>query len=478
MRFPGFIGPSYVSQSVNVDCQRCVNLFPEMNELGTGKEREVASLVSSPGLRLLLTLPETPVRSVYTASNSQLFAVGGNKFYRISSAWVATELGELNSSSGHVSMADNGTHVVLVDGVDGYTWNIDTDTFAEITDPDFFAADLVTFQDGYFICTKKDSQQFFISGLNDVDFDELDIASAEGVPDDLVGCISSRQQLYLFGTRSLEVFYNAGDADFPFQRIQGAVVDVGCYAPFTIAKLADSVFWLGGDENGYGIVYRTQGYQPQRISTPAIEGVIRALDADALVDARAWTYQQGGHEFYCLNLPGADSTWVYDSSTGLWHERQYRDLWSMERHRADCHALAHGENTVGDYENGKIYALDMAKYTDDGTPIIRIRTAPHFSEGLKLIRHHSFQLDMETGVGLDGEGQGTEPVAVLTWSDDGGHSWSNGRVMNIGEIGARRVRVVERRLGSSRDRVYSVKISDPVKVVLIGAELGVESGVA
>lgn len=465
-------------QSINVDCQRCVNLFPELDELGTGKEREVSSLVPTPGLRLLLTLPNSPVRGIWGASNGQLFAVGGNKFYRISSGFAATELGTLNSTTGPVSMSDNGLHVVMVDGTDGYSWTIATDSFAEITDGDFLGADQVTFQDGYFLFNEPDSGTFFFSDINAVTFDGLDIAKAEGSPDNLVGLISCNQNVYLFGTQSTEVFYNSGDADSPWARIQGAVMNVGLSAAFSVAKLGNAVFWLGGDETGTGIVYRAQGYQAQRISTPAVESVIRTLSADDLADSRAWAYQQGGHTFYCLNLPGTDSTWVFDASTNLWHERQYLNLWSLERHRADCHAVAFGQNIVGDYQNGKIYALDPDTLTDAGTSIARIRTAPHLTKELRRIFHSSFQLDMETGVGLDGVTQGTNPQAILQWSDDGGHNWSNEYMASIGKIGARKTRVIWRRLGSSRDRVYRVKITDPVKVVLIGAELGFDEGVA
>jgi hypothetical protein len=152
-----------------------------MNELGTGKEREVAALVSTPGLRLLVTLPTSPVRALHRASNDELFAVAGNKFYRISSAWAATELGTLTTSTGPVSMADNGAHVVMVDGTSGYGWTIGSSTFAEFSDPDFEIADQVTFQDGYFLFNKQGSQQFFISGINDITFDALDISTAEAL---------------------------------------------------------------------------------------------------------------------------------------------------------------------------------------------------------------------------------------------------------------------------------------------------------
>lgn len=479
MRFTGFIGPSYTLQSVNVDCQRSVNLFPEVNALGTGKEKETASLVPTPGLRLLLTLGAGPTRACWTASNGELFWVAGNKFYRISSSWVATELGTLNSSTGPVSMADNGIDVFIVDGANGYTWTIGSSTFAVVADPNFYPADQVTFQDGYFIFNKKDSTQFFYSELNAITFDPLDVQSAESSPDNLVAVRSANQNVFLFGSRSIEVFYNSGDADNVFSRIQGAVVDVGCTAPFTIQKLIGSLYWIGGDANGTGMVYRMNGYQPQVISTPAIESVIRNLTADQIAAATAFSYQQGGHLFYCLNLPGTNSTWCFDASTNFWHERTYTNLWSLERHRAECHAVAHGESVVGDYQNGNIYALDPEKYTDNGIPIARIRTAPHLTKNLKFMQHKAFQLDMETGVGLDGAdalGNSANPRASIRWSDDGGHSWSNEYFAEIGKIGKFKTRVKWRRLGQARDRVYEVRITDPVKVVLIGADLEVEEG--
>lgn len=478
MRFPVFVGPSYQAQSLNVDAQACVNWFPEFHPLGTGKEKEIASLVPTPGLNLLLTLDTSPTRGAWAASNGTLFWVAGNKLYSISSAWSETELGTLNSSTGPVSMADNGTYLVIVDGTDGYTWNMDTSTFAEITDEHFSSSDQVTYQDGYFIFNKSGTGQFFISGLNDVTFDGLDISSAEGNPDNVVGVIANNQNLFVFGKKTTEVFYNSGDADFPFVRIQGAVIDVGCSAAFSIQKILGELFWLGGDDTGSGIIYKMSGYQPVRISTPAIESIIRAIDQSTISNTTAWVYQQGGHAFYAINLPGVSSTWVFDVSTNLWHERKYQTLFGADRHRAQCHANAYGKNIVGDYEDGKVYFLDQTKYTDNGTSIIRQRSAPHFSDGLARIFHNSFQLDMETGVGLDGTGQGTNPQAILQWSDDGGHTWSDERWADIGAIGKKKTRVIWRRLGSARDRVYRVTIADPIKAVLIGAEIGVEKGAA
>jgi hypothetical protein len=155
-----------------------------------------------------------------------------------------------------------------------------------------------------------------------------------------------------------------------------------------------------------------------------------------------------------------------------------RNLWSLERHRADCHAVAYGLNLVGDFENGKVYSLDPEKYTDDGIYIKRMRRSPHASQGLTRVRHNSIQIDMETGVGLDGTAQGTDPVLMIRWSDDGGHSWSSEYQMSVGKIGAFKTRAIKRRMGSSRDRVYEISMTDPVKAVFIGAELNAEAGVS
>ncbi len=473
MRFPGFIGPSYTLQSVNADCQRCLNLYPELNEIGTGKGGEIAALLHTPGLRALLDLGGSGfIRGAYTAANGQLFVVKGNTFYRIDEGWTAYgTTGELSSSAGPVSFADNGTVVVVVDGVSGYAWDLNEQTFAEFTDEDFLPANQVTFQDGYFIFNRTDTDQFFITELNSIEIDGTQIATAEGSPDTLVGLMSVQRNLYLFGPRSTEVWYNSGNADFPFERIQGAYVPIGCDAKFSIAAIGGAIYWLGRDENGSGIIYRANGYQPQRISTFAIERVMSGLGD--LSEARAWTYQQAGHSFYALNLPGADSTWLFDVTTNLWHERADLVLGTLRQHRVVTHAYAYGTNVVGAGNSATLYALDPETFDDDGDPVQRIRSAPHISKDMKRLFYESFQLDIETGVGVV-IGQGDEPIAILQWSDDGGHTWSEERQAPIGALGSRRTRVIWRRLGSSYDRVFRVIISDPIKVTMLGAQVEVE----
>lgn len=478
MRLPGFIGPSYTLSSVNVECQRCVNMFPEIDEAGTGKDGEVASLASTPGLVSFATSSfGGAVRCLYRASNGTFYAAIGARLFSVSSAGVLTSLHTLLTSSGVVSMADNGTTLATVDGVNGYATTMSTGVTVTITDPDWHGANFVQFQDGYFIFNWPATGKFYISSLYGTDIDPLDFATAESSPDPIVGLLSDHRELWLFGSQSTEVWFNSGNADFPFSRIEGAKLEHGCASGASVAKLNNTVFWLGIDERGAGLVWMAEGHAPQRVSTQAIERVLQQLTETQLSGATAYTYQSNGHGFYVLNVPGLTSTWVYDVSTRLWHERDYTESdTTRTRHRGEWHAFVFGKHFVGDYETATIYEFSDTTYTDAGAIITRERITPHVSNGLKRVFHRAAQLDMETGVGIDGAGQGDDPQVMLRWSDNGGHSWGNEHWMSIGKIGERTKRPIWRRLGCPRDRVYHVKITDPVKVRLLGFELDVEAG--
>lgn len=503
LRFKGFIGPSYTLKSVNVDCQRCVNLYPELNELGTGKEAEVAWLRSTPGLEELLSVGTGPIRLVHYDNTpvsddnptTRVFVVSGNKLYKVTyntgtSSWESSEEGTFETSTGIVRAASISLNLgltVFVDGTNSYIWQRydsgggiiveEFDNFAGYGYPSVEYANHVVYLDGYFIFSALNSNEFNVSEINSLNIDPLSFASAEGDPDNIVGIISNSRDLWLFGERSTEVWANTGNADFPFERVSNGFLEKGCVAAGSIAKLDGNVFWLGRDSSGQGIVYTGRGLSANRISTHAVETAIQGYSD--ISTAQAYTYQSGGHSFYVLNF--AEGTWVYDLMTNLWHERAYTNEGVLERHRANfCQFLPEfGFHMLGDYSSTKIYRFNDDVYTDDGDAITRLRTAPHVSSNLKNVFHKSFQLDMETGVGTE-SGQGSDPQVVMDYSNDGGHTWSDeawaSAGQNMGGVGEYKTRVIWRRLGMARDRVYRVKITDPVKVALIGAELDVQVG--
>ena len=467
------LGQSYVARSVNAADNRMVNLFPEVIPEG-GKEP--AFLNRAPGLKFLATVGNGPVRGLWVlkADPTRAFVVSGNQFFEINSSYTATLCGAV-SGTGPVSMADNGNQIFIAANPKGYIFNTSTNVFAEITDPDFPGAVTVSYLDGYFIFNPPNSQKFYLTELLDgTAVDPLDFASAEGSSDGLVALIVDHRELWLFGTDSIEVWYDAGLSDFPFVRIQGAFNELGCAAPYSVAKLDNGLFWLGSDARGKGIVYRAEGYSGKRMSTHAVEWQIQQYGN--ISDAIGYTYQQDGHAFYVLIFPSANTTWVFDVATQAWHERAGFVNGEFTRHRSNCQMAYNGEVIVGDYQNGNIYSFDLDVFADNGQVqrwLRSWRALPTGQNNLKRTAQHMMQLDCETGVGLN-VGQGQDPQVMLRWSDDGGHTYSNEHWTSIGKIGAFQRRAIWRRLGMTlklRDRVYEISGTDPVKIAIMGAEL-------
>lgn len=466
------LGQAYVARSVNAADNRMVNLFPEVTP-DNGKD--AGFLNRAPGLRLLATVGSGPIRGMWQYG-AYGYVVSSNTLYRVDAAWNVTSLGGV-LGTGPVSMSDNGTQLFIACNPWSYIYNASTGVFAQITDPDFAGAVTVGYIDGYFVFNQPNSQTIWVTQLlNGTSVDPLDFASAEGSPDGLVGLIVDHREVWLFGTNSVEVWYDSGNSDFPLERIQGAFNEIGCAAPYSIAKLDNGLFWLGSDARGNGIVYRANGYTGQRVSTHAIEFAIQSYAN--ISDAFAYTYQQEGHAFYVLTFPTGNATWVYDVSTGTWHERAAFYNGAFSRHVSSCQMNYGNEIVVGDSTSGNIYAFDLDVYADNGAPQKWLRSWRALQSGqnnLNRTAQHSLQLDCETGVGLN-TGQGSSPQAMLRWSDDGGHTWSNEHWASMGAIGASGARAFWRRLGMTdklRDRVYEVSGSDPVKIAIIGAELSV-----
>ena len=467
------LGQAYVARSVNAADNTMVNLFPEAIPEGgqTG-----GFLNRAPGLRLLATIGTGPIRGLWTHSTggTDAYVVSGNKFYKIQPDYTYTLLGTV-TGTGPVSIADSGTQIFLACNPDAFVYTESTNTFVKITDPDFPGAVTVCYIDGYFAFNQPDSQIIWVTDILDgTAINPLAFGAAESSPDQVIALVNNNREVWVFGQGTTEVWYDAAITPFPLAPIQGAYNEIGCLAPFSIAKLDNSIFWLGSDPRGYGIVYRNQGYTGKRVSTHAIEYAIQQYGD--ISDAVAYTYQQEGHAFYVLNFPSANKTWVYDVATGAWHERASWNNGEFMRHRGQCQMNFNSQTIVGDYENGNLYAFDLDVYADNGAIQKWVRSwrpLPANENKLKRTAQHTLQLACESGVGLN-LGQGSDPQVMLRWSDDGGHTWSSEHWISMGKIGEYGYRAIWRRLGMTtklRDRIYEVSGTDPNKVVIVGAEL-------
>ena len=367
--------------------------------------------------------------------------------------------------------------------------------------------------DNYFVYSRPSSQQWGASDPLSPISQQLSFGSKDGSPDNLVALIVDHREVYLMGEASSEVWVDAGLFPFPFQRIPGTSTQHGIAAVNSVARVGDSFAYVSRNNRGQGQVMQMVGYVPQRISTHAVENT---LVGQTIEDAISWTYQLEGHEVYVVSFPTLNLTWAYDVSTKLWHKWLYCTNQNVyERHRGNCSAVFQGMVLVGDYANGKIYELDKLNYTDDGQNIRRLRRAPHLVADFQRQFFDELQIQFEPGVGQTGLSLNTatflsspyiiaandtltilapqtiylgtqnninaqtptvNPQAMLRWSDDGGSTWSKEHWTTIGAIGRYQNRAIWRRLGTARDRVFEVVVTDPVKAVIVSANLKASGG--
>ena len=327
--------------------------------------------------------------------------------------------------------------------------------------------------DNYFVYNRPDTQQFGCSNVLSPISGNTNFSSKDGAPDDLVTLIVDHREIYLLGETSSEVWVDQGTSPFPFNRIPGTSTQHGIVAAFSVSRLGNSFAYLSKNNRGTAQIVQMNGYVPQRISTHAVENT---LTGKTITDAIAWTYQLEGHEVYVISFPTLQLTWCYDIATQMWHKWLYtNNLGQYERCRGNCAAVFQGYVLVGDYSNGKIYHLDRNVYTDDGQNVKRLRRAPHLTVDLQRQYFEELQLQFQPGVGLS-TGQGEDPQAMLRWSSDGGSTWSSEHWTTIGKIGKYTNRAIWRRLGTARDRIFEVSVSDPVKTVIVSANLKMTAG--
>jgi hypothetical protein len=349
-------------------------------------------------------------------------------------------------------------------------------TVLPASDGAFVGGSTVEVVDNYFIYNKPDSQLWGATDILSIISNPLSYGTKDGSPDDLVTIIVDRREVYLLGEMSSEVWIDVGAFPFPFQRIPGTSTQQGIGARFSAARVGNSFAYVSKNNRGEATVVRMNGYIPERISTHAVENTLVGQNVS---DALAWTYQLNGHETYVVTFPSIGEnglTWAFDNTTGLWHKWLYTNNQNeYERHRGNCCSFFNQQVLVGDYENGKLYRVSLSEYTDDGQLVRRVRRCPHITTDLQRQYFHELQIQFEPGVGLS-TGQGNNPQAMLRWSNDGGFTWSNENWVTIGAQGQYYNRAMWRRLGWARDRIFEVVVTDPIKAVIVSANLKATAG--
>jgi hypothetical protein len=418
-----------------------INAFAEMAE---GDKADQFAVMAIPGLVPFADLGSSPVRGLHRMGDT-LYAVSGTTLYSVAEDGTSSSLGTIGGSL-PVMMADNGAELAIQGGAlnnEGYVLSGGT-LYSSITN--LPPVSNVVYIDGYFVWSVFESDQFIISGINDgLTYDPLDVATVEGDPDDIIAVVNDHRELQFYGSRTVEIWYNSGAADFPFARQGNAFIERGCIDRNSLVKIDNSVHFVGDDR----VVYRLNGYEPVRISTHAIE--FRISDAEWF---RGFTYTQQGHKFYVLNTDAG--CWAYDMATGAWAQR--RSL-AQINYRGANGAVAYGTPLIGSAYNGKIYLPDLDVNDEDGEVIPVEIQIPSLQTNRLRSTLYAFEAQIQAGVGNSSD---ADPQIILQYSKDGGNTYSAELSRTMGAVGGYLTRCIWR-LGVSF-RQLQIRLKLPAKV--------------
>jgi len=457
-------------KSPNLTAAHRLNLYLEVNQ---DADKTQVNAYGTPGLNLFASLSGSPSRGVHwMESNNKLYVVQRGTLWEVATDGTATNRGTLavtpvQDISGYLSMANNGTQLCIVTGSRAYIFNTSTNVLTDITSSIPFASGSysVTFLDSYFIIERPGTGQFWISAQYDgLTWGALNYATAESNPDNLIAVRADKGHLVLLGSSSTEFWVNTGAQAFPYQRVDGANSASGIEALWSIATCRNNITALVRNRQGAIAVAYLDGYQWTPISTPDIDYIFNNYTTPS--DAVAFSYTINGRAFYQITFQTAQKSWLFDFTSGAWSQLK---SWGISRYTGDIGAAFDTKFIVSDYATGQLYYLHPDAITDNGQPIERELVGKHFfrdSRNNSTIRR--LRVDFEGGVGLL-SGQGNDPQVMLQISRDNGHTWGREMWKRLGKLGEYQQRAEWRRLGQARDWVFKLRITDPVKVVIINA---------
>jgi hypothetical protein len=443
-------GPSYFLADRKAAVQRSVNCYPQR------LDGDRWMMQSTPGEVQIADLGAS-IRGSKDVGG-RWFVVAGSTLYEVTTTGTTTNRGTLATSSGFVGMDDNKTQIAIVDGPNLYIYTLATNTLTQITAAGWRGSDDVRELDGYFIFVDPETDQFYLSKIDDGTLlDALDFSSADSAPDDIVTHRVTHRQVLFLGTKSGEFWINSGDPAFPFVRYNSYTMDVGCVGKRAAIEAADTIFWIGQTDRGTGIVYMLSGNQPSRVSTIAVEEALRG--SSDLSAAEMWCYQIEGHEFVGIHAPGLETTWIYDAALQQWHERGEWDAgWQPLRSRL---VTSVGVDHFAGDADGKLVRLDADTNTLNTRVLVRERTWPHLiQDSMEPLSYHSLELAMKSGHGGN---------VTLEISNDGGITYGPMLLRSLGVTGRWMQRIRWLGLGTSINRVFRIRCSDDVPFAIHAA---------
>ena len=481
-------GGLYQSSSpiiANLECNNCYVNIPQVK--GALSQ---ATLLGTPGLfQEATTGTVDQVNRGGHVKDSKPYFVNGSSLYRVDETLVDEELvltnvllGSITGTS-RVSMADNGTQLMIIDPESGTGWIVneaDATPFQQITDEDFTAngqPKYVVFIDGFFIVT-TDSKRFIKSDANNgLSWNALDYGTAEKDPDDIVAPVVFKGELLIGGTETFQSFENIGGAagaGFPYE-FSGLILSKGVFAPASLINTNKSFMFIGGGVNEDPAIWASNGGEPVKVSNTAIDAALQEFSKEEIERAFAWSYAQSGAYFVGFSLPSR--AFVYDTISKKWHERTSKIVDSKGftqsiRWRVNSLVTAYDRILVGDSQDGRIGVVDLKTYSEYGENINRTFSTFMIQNQSIALLISRLEITMQAGVGTFE----LDPQVRMSWTDDG-HIYGDELSRGIGRVGEYNRRAIWTRLGRApRFRRWRFEFSEKVKFVVAKLQMTAKGG--
>lgn len=338
----------------------------------------------------------------------------------------------------------------------------------------------VAFIDGYFVMINQTMTTICTNIYDGTTISALATSPVQSAPDNIMAVVTVNQNLLYIKQYNSEIWYDAGtptSQGFPFQRMQGGVLDYGTNAPWSVCKGAGSVFWLGtqriNDGGNFVGVVMLNNFNPVIVSTPAVTYQM-SLWTD-WANAFSFCYSDGGHTFIQFTSPADNQTFVFDATIFpfrpdcAWHERSTyaNSPYQFNRHFANTYTYFNSMHLAGDYQSGGIYQMSPTFLTDiGGAQIAVVRRTDHLfdKDSLEKLYINKLQLDIETGTAP----AGVNPTVSFSWSTDNGNTFSTPYVKSLGTTGQYSTRALFWRLGYGYDRSWQIMCQDNCRKILLG----------
>lgn len=425
----------------------------------------------SAGLRQILDITGHTHCRGFIFVGSTLIVVLGERVYAVTLSGVtfsASNLGALVGTDTVTIARNNAATPNIVAVTEAGMFNLFTNSApTAFADADLPSSNSVTGLNGYLIFSTG-AGEIWATGLNAVTVATDAFTNAQIKPDGLRRVVSFRGELFAMGDDSIQVYEETGDTPFPL-RYKQITIPRGICGTNAVAGFEDGwaneLIWAGEDN----IVYKLDGYTAAPISNDDVTRAIRDAADRALIEASV--YMDGKNAIFALTSPN-EWTWEYNATTGAWNERKSysRDDW---RGRRSIHAFDRW--IIGDDETGKLGAIDSTYKQEFGEPLVwELQSGDNANFPYRLtIPWAAFDFVAALGSAAGSDPIETDPVVMISWSLDGGHSWGNELRRSLGQQGQSGILVRVNRLGTTKAKGirFKLQVSDPVLVGFLGGQM-------